>query len=32
VISQVISGKFEELRSLEKLSDHGVPFAMYWWG
>jgi hypothetical protein len=32
VISQIISGKFEELRSLEKLSDQGVPFAMYWWG
>ena len=32
VISQVMAGKFEELRSLEKLSDEGVPFAMYWWG
>jgi hypothetical protein len=27
-----MAGKFEELRSLEELSDHGVPFAMYWWG
>jgi hypothetical protein len=32
VIAQVMAGKFEELRSLEKLSDEGVPFAMYWWG
>jgi hypothetical protein len=32
VISQIMAGKFEELRSLEKLSDEGVPFAMYWWG
>jgi hypothetical protein len=32
VISQVTAGKFEELRTLEKLSDEGVPFAMYWWG
>src|SRR5262245_40712848 len=31
VIAQVMSGKFEELRSLEKLSAEGVPFAMYWW-
>ena len=32
VIAQITAGKFEELRSLEKLSDRGVPFAMYWWG
>ena len=32
VIAQVMAGKFEELRALEKLSDEGVPFAMYWWG
>ena len=32
VISQILAGRFEELRALEKLSDEGVPFAMYWWG
>ena len=32
VISQITAGKLEELRSLEKLSDRGLPFAMYWWG
>jgi hypothetical protein len=32
VISIIVAGKFDELRSLEKLSDQGVPFAMYWWG
>jgi len=32
VISQIVAGKIEELRSLEKLSDERVPFAMYWWG
>lgn len=32
VISQIKAGKFEELRSVEKLSDEGVPLAMYWWG
>jgi hypothetical protein len=31
VISQITAGRFEELRSIEKLSDEGVPFAMYWW-
>jgi hypothetical protein len=32
VITQITAGKFEELRALEKLSDEGVPFAMYWRG
>jgi hypothetical protein len=32
VISQIAAGKLDELRSLETLSDRGVPFAMYWWG
>ena len=32
VIAQITAGKFEELRALEKPSDEGVPFAMYWWG
>ena len=32
VISQIVAGKFDELRSLEALSAQGVPFAMYWWG
>jgi hypothetical protein len=32
VIAQVMAGNFDELRSLEKLSAEGVPFAMYWWG
>jgi hypothetical protein len=32
VIAQIAAGKFEELRALEKPSDEGVPFAMYWWG
>jgi hypothetical protein len=32
VIAQIISGKLDDLRALEKLSDENVPFAMYWWG
>ena len=32
VIAQIMSGKLDDLRALEKLSDEGVPFAMYWWG
>jgi hypothetical protein len=32
VISQIAAGNFEELRSIEKLSGRGVPFAMHWWG
>jgi hypothetical protein len=32
VIAQIIDGKFDELRSFEKLSNQGVPFAMYLWG
>jgi hypothetical protein len=32
VISQIVAGTFDELRSLEKLSDAVVPFALYWWG
>jgi|RhiMethySRZTD1v2_1073278.scaffolds.fasta_scaffold363904_2 hypothetical protein len=32
VIAQITAGKLEELRSLKRLSDRGVPFAMYWWG
>ena len=32
VISQIVAGKFDELRWLEGLSAQGVPFAMYWWG
>jgi hypothetical protein len=32
VISHIVAGKFDELRSLEKLSGQGVPFALYWWG
>jgi hypothetical protein len=32
VVAQIANGKFEELRSLEKLSEEGAPVAMYWWG
>jgi len=32
VVSQVVAGKFDELRLLEKLGHEGVPFAMYWRG
>src|SRR5262245_50637572 len=32
VIAQITTGKLEELRSLEKLSEEGAPVAMYWWG
>ena len=32
VIAQIMSGKLDDLRALEKLSNEGVPFAMYWWG
>ena len=32
VISHILAGKFDELRSLEKLTGQGVPFALYWWG
>ena len=32
VIAQIMSGKLDDLRALEKLSDESVPFAMYWWG
>src|SRR5262245_35160111 len=32
VIAQIMSGKLDDLRALEKLSDEGVPFATYWWG
>lgn len=32
VISHILAGKFDELRSLEKLSAQGVPFALHWWG
>jgi hypothetical protein len=32
VIAQIATGKFEELRSLEKMSEEGTPFAKYWWG
>lgn len=32
VIARVLSGRFDELRGLERQSAEGSPVAMYWWG